>query len=656
MIEELPSRRAGLPLHPRARAAGAVRPAVAACAGRSCTCASARRSRRAGRALGPRARRPRAPLRRRGAARRQPSAAIDYNVLRRRGRPPPRSPSTRRRRACAPRSSWGSRTRAERAEMLLELGTASHRAGKALDALDAFAAAAEIARELGDAELLARAAIGYEDACWRPGIADQGAVELLEEAAAALGDESSRAARRAARRARARARLPGRSRARARSSATSAIAHGAAARTTAPGSPRCWCAPTGRAARRSLEEILDDAHRGARPRRGARRHRDPRRGDGLARADVRRARAISTSARREVAALRADRRADRAAVHAPRRRALRLGDRAVRRAPRRGRGAARALARVEPAADRARRRRASTGSRCSASAASRGAWPSSRRWSGSSPARPSASGPWRPGLAALLVELGMEARRGASWRGSPPTGSTSSASRCGWPRSTYLTDACAALGDEAIAALVYPELEPLAGTNVMIGHLVACYGAADRYLGMLAATLGEWERAEAHFERAHGAQPAHGDADVARPHRLRVRARCCWRAAAATASGAAALLGEAGGARRADRHAGAARAGSARSAPPRRRAGAARRALRRARSQILAPRRPRAQQPRDRRARCSISEHTAANHIRSILRKTGCANRTEAASYAHRHGLVEPERARDTIGRRCRST
>jgi DNA-binding NarL/FixJ family response regulator len=36
-----------------------------------------------------------------------------------------------------------------------------------------------------------------------------------------------------------------------------------------------------------------------------------------------------------------------------------------------------------------------------------------------------------------------------------------------------------------------------------------------------------------------------------------------------------------------------------------------------------------------------ISEHTAANHIRNILRKTRCANRTEAASYAHRHGLVD---------------
>jgi DNA-binding NarL/FixJ family response regulator len=36
-----------------------------------------------------------------------------------------------------------------------------------------------------------------------------------------------------------------------------------------------------------------------------------------------------------------------------------------------------------------------------------------------------------------------------------------------------------------------------------------------------------------------------------------------------------------------------------------------------------------------------ISEHTAANHIRSILRKTGCTNRTEATTYAHKHGLVE---------------
>ena len=40
-------------------------------------------------------------------------------------------------------------------------------------------------------------------------------------------------------------------------------------------------------------------------------------------------------------------------------------------------------------------------------------------------------------------------------------------------------------------------------------------------------------------------------------------------------------------------------------------------------------------------AALSISEHTVANHVKSILRKTGCSNRTEAASYAYRRGLVE---------------
>ena len=78
-----------------------------------------------------------------------------------------------------------------RAEAYLELGTASHRAGKVPDALAAFRSAAEIARELASADLLARAAIGYEETCWRPGIVDEGAVELLEEAADALSDESS---------------------------------------------------------------------------------------------------------------------------------------------------------------------------------------------------------------------------------------------------------------------------------------------------------------------------------------------------------------------------------------------------------------------------------------------------------------------------------
>ena len=38
--------------------------------------------------------------------------------------------------------------------------------------------------------------------------------------------------------------------------------------------------------------------------------------------------------------------------------------------------------------------------------------------------------------------------------------------------------------------------------------------------------------------------------------------------------------------------------------------------------------------------RLLISENTAANHVRSILQKTGCSNRAEATAYAARHNLL----------------
>ena len=129
-------------------------------------------------------------------------------------------------------------------------------------------------------------------------------------------------------------------------------------------------------------------------------------------------------------------------------------------------------------------------------------------------------GPWRPGLVSVLVELGMdeEARRElarVAAEGLEPLRESL------WLASlTYLTDAAAALGDEAMAALVYPELEPLAGASVMIGHLVAFYGSADRYLGMLAATLGEWERAEDHLDRAIEMDRRMGARHMACSHRL----------------------------------------------------------------------------------------------------------------------------------------
>ena len=119
-----------------------------------------------------------------------PSAPSPTTSARREQRPR-RSPSTRPPALLRTALELRIDASATRAEVFIELGLAYHRSGKALDALAAFTEAAEIARQLDDPRLLARAAIGYEDACWRPGLADQGAAELLEEATAALGPESS---------------------------------------------------------------------------------------------------------------------------------------------------------------------------------------------------------------------------------------------------------------------------------------------------------------------------------------------------------------------------------------------------------------------------------------------------------------------------------
>ena len=85
----------------------------------------------------------------------------------------------------------GLKTPAEQGEIQLELGTSCHFAGSWGEAMEAFTAAAEIGREAGDADMLARAAIGLEDACWGEGRSHRAALELLEEASAALGGAES---------------------------------------------------------------------------------------------------------------------------------------------------------------------------------------------------------------------------------------------------------------------------------------------------------------------------------------------------------------------------------------------------------------------------------------------------------------------------------
>ncbi|MEY2422074.1 MAG: hypothetical protein QOI95_2141 [Acidimicrobiaceae bacterium] len=64
------------------------------------------------------------------------------------------------------------------------------------------------------------------------------------------------------------------------------------------------------------------------------------------------------------------------------------------------------------------------------------------------------------------------------------------------------TEACAYLQDAARAGWLYSELLPYAGLNIMVGVGWATIGAASRYLALLAATMEQWDDAEAHFEAA----------------------------------------------------------------------------------------------------------------------------------------------------------
>jgi DNA-binding CsgD family transcriptional regulator len=494
-------------------------------------------------------------------------------------------------------------------------------------------AAAEIARELGNAELLARAAVGYEEAAWRPGITDPSVVDLLEEAAEALGDQKSGLRVEL---------LGGLSRAldfRGKYERAAVVRASAIAMARAIGARAAlatvlmrgyWSRQT-----TSLDEILEMLGEAVRI------------GEELGDIEIR-AESIAwrvptlvalcdlDSARREIASLQAmaDQTAQPFNIHVAGhyQSAIALCD---------GR-----LAEAEAAAQRSYEwSRLLTGRDASgiygvqmfsirreqgrlAELA-----PAVRMLAGDS----SREGPWRPGFASLLVELGMEeeARREleiVAREGLDPLRESL------WLASlTYLTDACAALGNEEVAALVYPELEEFAGGNVMIGHLVECYGAADRYLGMLCRVLGDWERGERHFEQARALNRRMG-VDTWLAHTAYEYAHLLIRRGRDDRDRAEALLGEAAAlAERIGMRALLGRIGALGSAG----AGPALPAGLSSREAQILGLVARGMSNREIGKTLFISEHTAANHIRSILRKTGCVNRTEAASYAHRHGLVE---------------
>jgi DNA-binding CsgD family transcriptional regulator len=165
----------------------------------------------------------------------------------------------------------------------------------------------------------------------------------------------------------------------------------------------------------------------------------------------------------------------------------------------------------------------------------------------------------------------------------------------------------------------------------MIGHAVASYGAADRYLGMLAAVFGDRALAARHFE-AGLALDREAGAHTWVAHTAYEYGRLLQ--AGGDAGRSAELLAEAAElAKRIGMRALLERM-QAPGAPVIAPSGLSPREIEILR--LVA----RGLSNRDVGRALSISEHTAANHIRSILRKTGAANRTEAAAYAHANGLI----------------
>ena len=238
---------------------------------------------------------------------------------------------------------------------------------------------------------------------------------------------------------------------------------------------------------------------------------------------------------------------------------------------------------------------------------------------------------WTPGLAAVYAEAGMadEARvlldrLAAGHLATLPNDSLVPAVM------SYLADAAFECGHQEIARQVLSRLEPY---RVRRASRPVCYGAADRYVGRLYSTLGQHDAAVAASaaleldQRTGWSTIAHRSSLCPatrhdRSSRRTGRARALLRDAGATA----ASLGMSALSRRV-----AARLETLHTTP------GVSDGLTRRESEVL---RLLCQGKSNRQIgeELHASQHTIAHHVRAILAKTSAANRTEAATWAHRHG------------------
>jgi tetratricopeptide (TPR) repeat protein len=112
------------------------------------------------------------------------------------------------------------------------------------------------------------------------------------------------------------------------------------------------------------------------------------------------------------------------------------------------------------------------------------------------------SSSWKPGLALLYTELGLSDKARAVFEELAVNEFMGIQQDGVWAASiTFLVEVCASLGDSDRAEILYRLLSPYAGYAVVASEW-ASFGAASMFLGQLAATMGQWQEADVHFDQA----------------------------------------------------------------------------------------------------------------------------------------------------------
>lgn len=251
-------------------------------------------------------------------------------------------------------------------------------------------------------------------------------------------------------------------------------------------------------------------------------------------------------------------------------------------------------------------------------------------------------GTWLPGYALLCCELGRLDDARAAFEQIAADGLQPDHKADYMHRNlAYLCMVCASLGDAARAERLYALLAPFAGRNYVFGGNVECFGATDRLLGMLAATMQRWGLAEAHFERALQLDAASQAPPWLAHTRHQYAAMLLARRDSGDGPRAAGLLDAALqasrelGMRALEQRVLALQGGAAACDPAAAASGLSARELQVLR--LVAAGKTN-QEIADTLFR---SANTVANHVHNILAKIACANRTEAAAFAARHGLLD---------------